>query len=114
MDLSSFQAQNEIFGRGSKVKIDALVIDEKDNVAIALRDISSDEEVIVRIGEKGRQFLIRENIPFGHKFAIAEIRRSDNILKYGEVIGRATTDIGHGSHVHTQNVESLRARGDLK
>jgi len=34
------------------------------------------------------------------------------ILKYGEVIGRATRDIEAGAHAHVQNIESLRGRGD--
>jgi altronate dehydratase small subunit len=56
---------------------------------------------------------MHNNIPFGHKFSITTISKGDNILKYGEVIGRGTDDIDPGSHVHTQNVESLRGRGDL-
>lgn len=107
------QTKNYIFRKGDKLRIDALVIHEKDNVATALRAISSDEEVVIRIGEKNKRLLMHNNIPFGHKFSITNISKGVNILKYGEVIGRATDDIDPGSHVHTQNVESLRGRGDL-
>jgi len=34
------------------------------------------------------------------------------VIKYGEVIGRATKDIGEGTHAHVHNIESLRGRGD--
>ncbi len=37
----------------------------------------------------------------------------DGVIKYGEIIGRATCDIDVGDHVHVHNVESQRGRGDL-
>ena len=51
--------------------------------------------------------------PFGHKISIRDIHSSDSIVKYGEVIGTASRDIPAGSHVHVQNVESNRGRGDM-
>ncbi len=33
------------------------------------------------------------DIPFGHKFAIRDIRMCDYVVKYGHVIGRAKRDI---------------------
>ncbi|MDQ6598863.1 SAF domain-containing protein [Bacillus salipaludis] len=36
----------------------------------------------------------------------------EDILKYGEVIGLATTDIEPGEHVHIHNLEGKRGRGD--
>ncbi|RLG06284.1 MAG: D-galactarate dehydratase, partial [Thaumarchaeota archaeon] len=60
------------------------------------------------------ELVARSDIPFGHKLAIREIPRGEEIIKYGEVIGRATRDIEIGEHVHVHNVESLRGRGDLK
>jgi altronate dehydratase small subunit len=35
------------------------------------------------------------------------------ILKYGQVIGRASRAIRPGEHMHVHNIESSRARGDL-
>ncbi|MFQ5657413.1 MAG: SAF domain-containing protein [Candidatus Methylomirabilales bacterium] len=39
--------------------------------------------------------------------------RGAPIIKYGQVIGRATVEIAPGDHVHVHNMESLRGRGDL-
>ena len=36
----------------------------------------------------------------------ASIRAGEKVLKYGAVIGTATSDIGRGEHVHTHNLES--------
>jgi altronate dehydratase small subunit len=46
--------------------------------------------------------------------AIKDISKGENILKYGEVMGRATQDIALGAHAHIQNIEGLRGRGDLE
>jgi len=96
------------------MKIDAIMIKEQDNVATALRDIEPKEKVIIGIGDKSKQILIQEFIPYGHKFAVRGIARGENILKYGEVMGRATQNIASGTHAHIQNIESLRGRGDLE
>ena len=96
------------------MKIDAIMIKEQDNVATALREIQSDEKVRVGVEDKTREILIQLAIPYGHKFAVKDIAQGEDILKYGEVIGRATQDIHSGSHAHVQNIESLRGRGDLE
>lgn len=84
-------------------------MDEKDNVVTALGDIDEGEEIVIQ----GEQTVSKQAIPFGHKVAVAHIDKGDEVIKYGEVIGRATADIHQGEHVHVHNVESLRGRGDL-
>jgi altronate dehydratase len=54
------------------------------------------------------------DIPPNHKFAFADIRQGEAILKYGLNIGQAMVDIQQGEYVHVHNVESNRGRGDLK
>ncbi|MBQ8427300.1 MAG: altronate dehydratase [Clostridia bacterium] len=46
------------------------------------------------------------NIPAGHKFALNDIKMGEPIIKYGQIIGRATTNILKGEWVHTHNVKS--------
>jgi altronate dehydratase small subunit len=95
------------------MKTDAIGIKETDNVATALRDIQPGEEANVAMGQEERRVSIQNAIPYGHKFAVRDIARGEDIIKYGEVIGRATKDIAFGTHAHIQNIESLRGRGDL-
>lgn len=90
----------------------AIVLNERDNVATALCEIRSGERISVRNGEE-REIEVIQDIPFGHKFAIREIQKGEHIIKYGEIIGRALADIRKGEHVHVHNIESLRGRGDL-
>ena len=96
------------------MKIDAITIKEQDNVATALREIQPEENILVGIGDKSKQIRIKETIPYGHKFAIRDILKGEHIIKYGEIIGRATNTIDSGTHAHIQNIESLRGRGDLE
>ena len=81
-------------------------ISEDDNVAIALRELPPGSNVIVN----GSDLRINDVISFGHKFALENIRRGSRVVKYGEVIGEATSDIKPGDHVHTHNLASLRGR----
>ena len=90
----------------------AILIKEQDTVATALVLIEAGQEVAIRAGDGQILIRVKEQIPFGHKFAIRDISKSEDIIKYGEIIGRATEDIQAGRHAHIQNIESLRGRGD--
>jgi altronate dehydratase small subunit len=95
------------------MQIDAIMIKEQDNVATALRDIQPNEEITVGVGDEAKPFVVQEFISYGHKFSVKNIVLGENILKYGEIIGRATKEIRAGTHAHIHNIESLRGRGDL-
>ena len=64
----------------------SVIINEKDNVGVCLDG--------------------NEKIPAGHKYALQSIAKGEYIVKYGEIIGRATQDIAEGEWVHTHNVKS--------
>jgi altronate dehydratase small subunit len=91
----------------------AIIIDPKDNVASLLADVVKDEMVQAQLGEEFEEFQMKDSILFGHKFALKPIKKGEDVIKYGEIIGRATQNIARGCHVHVHNVESLRGRGDL-
>lgn len=46
------------------------------------------------------------NLENGHKYARADIKCGENIIKYGFPIGHATEDIKCGEHVHSHNVKT--------
>lgn len=91
--------------------VQALVMNSDDNVATAVRSLKRGETV--ETGENTAGVLLLSDIPFGHKLALKDIGRGDEIVKYGEVIGRAVALIRRGEHVHIHNVEGLRGRGDI-
>ena len=63
-----------------------VIINEKDNVGVSLDG--------------------NDKIPAGHKYALKEIAQGEYVIKYGEIIGRATQNIAQGEWVHTHNVKS--------
>ena len=63
-----------------------IILDKKDNVGVSLDGM--------------------ENIPAGHKYALCDIAKGGYVIKYGEIIGRATQNIKQGEWVHTHNVKS--------
>ena len=91
----------------------ALVLDLKDNVATAIAELKLRDKVSVLVGSERLEIEINDPIRFGHKFAIKPIPKGDEVIKYGESIGRSTVSIEKGRHVHTHNVEIMRGRGDL-
>lgn len=94
--------------------IDAIVLRNVDNVATAVQNLKEGQEAATRLDRELIPVVVGQDIPYGHKFAFRDIKKGENILKYGEVIGRATADIPRGMHAHVQNIESLRGRGDLQ
>lgn len=91
----------------------AVVLNSKDNVATALTDLQAGEVVEMEADEGAISVTLVDSIPFGHKFSLTNIKLDLPIMKYGEVIGKATADIRAGQHVHVHNVASTRGRGDV-
>ncbi|WP_306475356.1 UxaA family hydrolase [Fredinandcohnia onubensis] len=90
----------------------SIVMSEVDNVATLLQAIESgDVAQFILNGEK-QELMLKQAIPFGHKIAIKSISKGENVVKYGQVIGAASTDITPGEHVHVHNIEGIRGRGD--
>lgn len=89
----------------------AIILKDNDNVA-TLIDTATSGVTVELTGENAGQLTLRADIPYGHKCAVTDISAGSEVIKYGQVIGRATSDIRAGDHVHIHNVEALRARGD--
>lgn len=46
------------------------------------------------------------NLDNGHKYADCNIKKGENIIKYGNPIGYALCDIKKGEHIHTHNMKT--------
>ena len=49
---------------------------------------------------------VEVNVDNGHKYARFDIKKGENIIKYGMPIGHATENIKKGEHVHTHNLKT--------
>jgi len=89
-----------------------LLVHDDDNVANTITDIGKGENFEYMLGDKKRQLSALEEIPFGFKVAVNDIAAENSIVKYGQVIGRASRNIKAGECVHIHNVEGTRGRSD--
>ncbi len=73
-----------------------IVITPQDSVGVALAPLKK--------GQLVEGVTLTEDIEKGHKFALKDIKSGEKVIKYGEVIGRATADIVPGEHIHSHNM----------
>ncbi|MGE4587164.1 MAG: UxaA family hydrolase, partial [Mangrovibacterium sp.] len=79
-----------------------LIIHPADNVGIALKNLSPG--LMIRIGQE--QFVLKDEIPCGHKFALRKIAAGEHVLKYGSPIGHTTQPVRQGEHIHVENTKT--------
>ena len=90
--------------------VQAIIINEKDNVGTALKGLSAGAEVSLEVEGRAQKIRLRSDIPMGHKFALKDMDVGDSVIKYGEAIGQATVKITCGEHVHGHNVTSQKLK----
>lgn len=69
-----------------------------DNVVVALRDLSAGATL------DAAGIRLTQQVSKGHKIATAPISAGENVLRYGQIIGQAKSDIAPGEHVHVHNL----------
>lgn len=60
-------------------------------------------ELKIKIHPKDNVYV---DVDSGHKYAINNINKDDDVIKYGYTIGYATKDIATGEKVHTDNIKT--------
>ena len=84
----------------------AILLNTKDDVATALTALKAGQKVFVELDETTHSTVLTEEIDFGHKYALRDIAKGEEILKYGLPIGNALADIKAGEWVHVHNCRS--------
>ena len=81
-----------------------------DAVAVAVSDLTPGERIQVRVldGSQTVEVAVRDAIPLGHKVALSVLATGQDVIEYGERIGRATQPVAVGAHVHVHNIKSVR------
>lgn len=79
-----------------------LHINPKDNVAVALAPVEAGET----FSFGGVPVTALEDIPQGHKMALADLTEGSRIMKYGFPIGHVTADVKKGGWLHTHNIKT--------
>lgn len=80
-----------------------------DAVAVAVRDLAPGEAVVAFLDSEKRDTVsVKQEVPLGHKVALADVAEGAEVIEYGERIGLATKPITRGEHVHIHNLKSAR------
>ena len=77
-------------------------INKNDNVIVALTNLEKGMELEI----DDLKIELQENIDKGHKIALEDIGKNENVIKYGLSIGHATEPIKKGEWIHTHNVRT--------
>lgn len=85
----------------------ALLMDSGDNVVTSVIEISKGEQVVYKNGDDILSLTAVEDIPYCHKIALVDFTQGQDILKYGEMIGRSTVSIPKGGWVSHENILSV-------
>ncbi len=83
--------------------VNAVLINEKDNVVVAIKAIKSGEALV---GVAGVAVRANADVMKNHKVAIKAVAAGSPIVKYGESIGLASKDVAAGDWVHTHNLKA--------
>jgi len=82
----------------------ALKINPRDNMVIAIRQIAKNEDVVV----DGVKLLpAAEDVAASHKIALVDIKSGGAVIRYGEPIVQARDDIQRGQWVHVHNTQPI-------
>jgi altronate hydrolase len=78
-----------------------LKVNPKDNVIVALADLSKGET----ISFEGEEYVLQDNINAKHKFFTKDLDTGDEIIMYGVLVGKAQSFIPRGGLMTTANTK---------
>ncbi len=88
-----------------------LVHDPADTVGVVVVEgvVAGQELLGVQLqGDTDFRIVTAHDIPIGHKVALADLADGQDVIKYGEVVGRMVAFARRGDHVHTHNMKTKR------
>ena len=93
--------------RKTNMNINALLMDEDDNVVTCVAPVSKGSQIVYQKGIEVCVLTAEDDIPYCHKAAIREIQAGEEVLKYAQVIGVAQVLLPAGSWVSHLNIQGV-------
>jgi (2R)-sulfolactate sulfo-lyase subunit alpha len=90
---------------------DFLVHEDGDSVGvIVIEGLKAGAELTGWIMREDRTITLKvlDDIPIGHKVALADLAVGDSAIKYGVNIGKVVAAVKKGQHVHVHNLKTRR------
>ena len=89
------------------MKINALLMDPKDNVVTCVEEIPEGNQVCYQNQGKEKFLTAEDKIPYCHKIALRDLTEGEEIIKYGESLGKLVQAVDKGHWVSDQNLKSV-------
>ncbi len=83
------------------MKHKVLKVHSRDNVIVALTNLSKNET----ISFEGKDYLLQEDIPAKHKFYMQDMQVGDEVMMYGVLVGKIQQSVKAGSRMSTENLK---------
>src|SRR5689334_2772502 len=83
------------------MKQKVLKIHPKDNVLVALQNLTKGEQIVYN----GEEYVLQENVPAKHKFFTRDLNTGDKVIMYGVLVGKAQVPVPRGGWMNTLNVK---------
>ena len=83
------------------MKQKVLKVHPKDNVLVALTDLKKGDV----IEYDGASYTLQDDVKAKHKFFTEDLKKGDNIIMYGVLVGKAQYDIPKGGWMNTDNTK---------
>jgi altronate hydrolase len=77
-------------------------INKADNVAVALTELNKGQNVEI----DGQSIILKDDIPYGHKFLLKNLEADENVIKYGYPIGHLRIAAEAGSLVDDRHIQT--------
>lgn len=88
-------------------KINALLMDQKDNVVTCVSEIPAGTLVTYQDENGCQRLCAREDIPYCHKIALQDLPAGAEVIKYGESLGKLITPVQQGQWIAEHNLKSV-------
>lgn len=79
----------------------AVVVTEGVKAGMMLNGWIMDDDKMIKVK-------CRQDIPIGHKVALANMKVGDTVIKYGIDMGKVVAPIKAGEHAHVHNIKTKR------
>lgn len=84
------------------MKTKYLKINPADNVVVAISDLKAGEIIL----NDGDEIVLKQDVPAGHKVTLKDIKKDEDIIKYGYPIGHLRCDVEAGSWVNENQIQT--------
>lgn len=88
-------------------KVNSILLDPSDNVVVCVETLENGARAVYRTGDECKSVEVTQEVPVWHKIALRDLRAGDEIVRYGEVIGKCTEDIPCGGWVSHLNIRGI-------